>query len=280
MSPPTPSVAVIIPTFNETSRLVRAVESVFAQSSPVQEIFVIADGSSEDTRKFLKAQFGALQHVKLIEIEHSGLPGVARKTGLSLTTAEWIAFLDADDVWLPDKMEKQLHRISETKADLVYGNAFRVENGELELLLPKESVPDFATTRNLIRGNFIANSSVIVRKSALLSIGMYADSPRVRGSEDYATWLRLASSNFKLAGISEPTFEYHVYGSSLCNTTPYSARRRAIWDWMKWITDSSSPFFTKFRNLALGSWAILGEQKNLVRSSVVAWIRRTTTGLK
>jgi glycosyltransferase involved in cell wall biosynthesis len=270
------SLDVIIPSFNETSRLFRAVASALAQSVPVQKIIVIDDGSTEDTLRLLRAELLTNSKVHLVELEHSGHPGVARKEGIRLSTADWVAFLDADDVWLFDKIEKQLQCAAETKAEAVYGNALKVENGLSEPFQPRERVPTLATVKNLLQRNFIVNSSVIVRRSALISSGLYSDSPGVRGTEDYATWLRLAT-NHKFVGIPDATVEYHMSGISLSKIAPVSARRNAITDWMRWITTARIPTLNKLTNLSLGALAIIGEQRNLVSLSIRAWLSKRST---
>jgi len=270
------SLDVIIPSFNETSRLVRAVASALAQSVPVAKIIVIDDGSTEDTIRFLRAELLKIPKVHLIELEHSGHPGVARKAGLRLSTADWVAFLDADDVWLFDKIERQLQCAAETEADAVYGNAIKVENGLSEPFQPRERVPTLATVKNLLKSNFIVNSSVIARRSALISIGLYSDSPGVRGTEDYATWLRLVTDH-KFVGIPDATVEYHSSGLSLSKIAPISARRNAITDWMRWTNNSPIPILNKLINLSLGSLAILSEQRNLASLSIRAWLSKRST---
>lgn len=270
------SLDVIIPSFNETLRLVRAVASALAQSVPVQKIIVVDDGSTEDTLRFLRAELMTNPKIHLIELEHSGHPGVARKEGLRASTADWVAFLDADDVWLFDKIERQLNCAAETKADAVYGNAHKVENGLSEPFQPRERIPTLATVKNLLQRNFIVNSSVIARRSALISIGLYSDSPSVRGTEDYATWLRLAS-NHKFVGIPDATVEYHISGVSLSKIAPVSARRNAITDWMRWINTAPVPTLSKLTNLSLGALAIIGEQRNLVSLSIRAWLSKSST---
>ena len=267
------SVDVIIPTYNETNRLARAVNSVLAQSIPIQKIIIIDDGSSDSTLTFLREESAKNEQVHLIELEHCGHPGIVRKAGLRLATAEWVAFLDADDVWLFDKTEKQLKRAAETDADAVYGNAIKVEKAMAEQFQPGDEIPHFATSSNLLKRNFIVNSSVIARRSAITSIGLYADAPGVRGAEDYATWLRLVS-NHKCVGIVDPVVEYHVMSSSLSRNAPVSARRQAISDWMNWILSSSRPAHEKIRSLWLGAAAILGEQRNITSLSIRAWLRK------
>ena len=98
------SVSVIIPTFNRAERLPRALLSVLEQSRPADEVIVVDDGSSDQTRELLKAEFPA---IKLIVQSNQGV-SAARNRGVEASSGSWLAFLDSDDEWLPEKLEVQM----------------------------------------------------------------------------------------------------------------------------------------------------------------------------
>ena len=97
------SVSVIIPAHNASEYIGRAIESVLAQTRKPDEIIVVDDGSTDDTARII-ADYGS--KVIYIQQENAG-PSVARNTGIEAATSEWIAFLDADDEWIPEKLELQ-----------------------------------------------------------------------------------------------------------------------------------------------------------------------------
>ncbi len=131
----TPLISVIIPNYNYERYLKEAITSVQAQTYPNTEIIVVNNGSTDDSLKLLK-QFG--EQIKLIDQENLGQAG-ARNSGLRAAKGELIAFLDADDTWQIDKLEKQIKLIT-PKCELVYSGIakFRDQTFELEsILLPK-----------------------------------------------------------------------------------------------------------------------------------------------
>ena len=234
------TVDVVIPTFNETTNLVRAINSVKAQTFKVNRIFVIDDGSKEDVKKFLSKEYRSDTLVELILKEHSGLPGVSRKLGISLSTADWIAFLDADDYWDPRKLELQLELAQTIPTDFVFSNATMVDGEHQSPYFEQDSFASTIGLKELLKSNSVINSSVLVRRKLLELIGPYPESPRVRGVEDYATWLR-ASAMTKLHGTSECLVYYQVSSTSLSRVEKAITRTDAKQDFESWLK-------VKFRN--------------------------------
>jgi glycosyltransferase involved in cell wall biosynthesis len=234
------TVDVVIPTFNETKNLVRAINSVKNQTSKVNRIFVIDDGSKEDVKKFLSEVYKSDNLVKLILKEHSGLPGVSRNLGISLSNADWIAFLDADDYWDPRKLELQLELAQTMPSDFVFSNATMVDGKHRSPYFEQGSFASTIGLRELLKSNSVINSSVLVRRNLLERIGPYPESPKVRGVEDYATWLR-ASTIAKLHGTSDCLVYYQVSPTSLSRVEKSITRTDAQQDFESWLK-------VKFRN--------------------------------
>lgn len=179
------SVGVIIPTYNRAQRTVDAVASVLNQTVPVERVIVVDDGSDEDIYRNLQDLLSD-KRVELVRINHSGHPGIAREAGRLLLDTEWIAFLDSDDSWREDKIERVFINQNKYGADaicsLASGNsASHSEKGNTRFLSRKE----------LFRANLIINSSVVIRSKLLEEVSGIATSYSVRGCEDYATWLRV-----------------------------------------------------------------------------------------
>lgn len=111
-----PKVSVVIPTYNRAKLVIIAIESVLAQTYPVHDIIVVDDGSTDDTPFMLETACEAKPHmrhvVRYFRQENRG-QSVARNKGLEEAQAEWVAFLDSDDIWLPEKLEYQLRALHE-----------------------------------------------------------------------------------------------------------------------------------------------------------------------
>ena len=105
------TVSVIIPTFNRPEQVIRAIESALSQSHKPIEIIVVDDGSDESFKKELRS-LAKLRKITFIEFEHTGNPGLLRKVGVEKANGHWVAFLDDDDFWHPQKLEAQL-RVAE-----------------------------------------------------------------------------------------------------------------------------------------------------------------------
>lgn len=141
LSPDSPTVAVIIPVYNAVATLGRALDSVRAQTYPhVLETFVVDDGSEEGTEGLLRQHYPWVQYLRQ---EHSGVPGVARNRGVAASRADLLAFLDADDEWLPEKLSRQVELLrADEQAEFVLARCWQTtpDGGRREL--PALSIPD------------------------------------------------------------------------------------------------------------------------------------------
>ena len=222
---------VVIPTYNQTDLLLEAVNSCNEQTWPVNKIFIVDDGSDERVKKWLVDTFSDSGHIKLIFNDHTGLPALGRALGVSHSQAEWIAYLDADDTWHPMKIELQMKLAIEKEVDFIYTNASTVidgaEGASLFNYLPKR-----LNFLNLARTNWVVNSSVLIRRRTLEQVG-YATSKRVRGAEDYATWLRVACYS-RMMGIDKNLTRYRILENSLSRSETFDPRVYAYVDFLLW----------------------------------------------
>ena len=98
------SISVVIPTYNRAELVLRALRSVLAQTRPAEQVIVVDDGSTDDTGPLVRIQFGSVDYLAQ---ENRGV-SAARNRGIEVATGEWIALLDSDDEWLPEKLERQM----------------------------------------------------------------------------------------------------------------------------------------------------------------------------
>ncbi len=184
-------VSVVIATFNRAALLRRTLASVLAQGLAPLEILVADDGSTDDTAAMLREFGDRVQHLAL---PHRGLPAPARNAGLARARGEWIAFLDDDDLWDADKLERQL--ASAAGGALACCNARLIDaddrplGHDLHESHPLAKEPD--PLRALIGGNFVVCSSVLAPAALLRAAGGFCEDAALRGVEDYDLWLRCA----------------------------------------------------------------------------------------
>jgi glycosyltransferase involved in cell wall biosynthesis len=151
-------VDVIVPVFNGRETINTALDSVLAQQGDwVHRIIVVDDGSSDDTAQIVESLRSPL--IELVRTPNQGVAR-ARNLGIEKSTAGWVAFLDADDVWMPGKLQAQLAAAQEQGAGFVCGAV------SAQSVMPS----GFIAAKVLARGNFVATSSVLVKRSVLLQI--------------------------------------------------------------------------------------------------------------
>ncbi len=178
--------------------------SVYAQTSSAYEIIVVNDGSTDKTREAVSS-FGP--RVRLLTQMNQG-PGAARNLGAHAAKGEWLAFLDADDVWLPVKLSKQLEYVRDPAVAVVNCRAKTKQGGPM---------PAGISFDRLWAINDLITSAAIVRRTAFLAIGGFDPRPDLRSAEDYDLWLRLAARGWKIANCPEDLVLYQPSAESLSN---------------------------------------------------------------
>ena len=182
-----PLVSVIIPTYNRAAYLQKALQSVNEQTYQTLEIIVIDDGSTDGTRKMLEGYGGQLRYFYQ---ENRGISG-ARNSGIKKAHGEYIAFLDSDDFWLPDKTEQQLALFMQhPEYGLVASRcaSIRLDGSYREKNRPGRSgwVLD-----DLFKANFIRTSAAMVKQECFNTIGLFDED--LKECEEYDLWLRIAA---------------------------------------------------------------------------------------
>lgn len=241
------SVSVIIPTFNRLNKVKRAIESAISQSHMPLEVIVIDDGSDVNIKHELKPYLSA-NGIVMIELQHSGNPGYLRKVGIDAARGEWIAFLDDDDYWHPEKLAIQLRIAQSTNVSFI-STLSRSTHLTDQLFGLGNEVLKQISRRSMLRQNLVTNSSVLVRKSLLQRVGGYADSGLVIGAEDYATWLRLLDETSLIMVLENLTF-YDQSNPSDQLSKKYSNRyiqNVGILDYVDWAQNNTNKKFTFFR---------------------------------
>lgn len=179
------SISVVIPAFNAAKDIARAIESCLKQTLPPIEILVVDDGSSDDTAAVVSA---FAEPVRLLRKENGG-PASARNLGIGVARGDWIALLDADDEWHPEKLERQLALDTSERIGIIHGLAN----------VSKPNIPDQVTFDALWDANLIVNSSVVIRKSTHQALGGFNEDRRLISVEDYNLWLRIAHAGWQIA---------------------------------------------------------------------------------
>jgi glycosyltransferase involved in cell wall biosynthesis len=183
-----PQVSVIIPTFNCAALVKEAIESALAQTYRDFEVIVVDDGSDDDTTSVV-AQFGSDIHY--LRQTNQGA-SAARNQGIAMSRGKYIAFLDADDVWKPNKLAEQIPVLErDSSIGLVYSDwAITSENGETKASQLKDLKPASGYVFDgLVQCGFILTSGTVVRRSCLEDVGHFDKTLSI--AQDYDLWLRI-----------------------------------------------------------------------------------------
>ncbi|MBE9188820.1 glycosyltransferase family 2 protein [Gloeocapsopsis crepidinum LEGE 06123] len=207
-----PKVSVIIPAYNAMTFLPETLDSVFSQTFIDFEVIVVNDGSSDNIKQWA-SEITDLRF-KLVSQENQGLSG-ARNTGIALTQGEYVAFLDADDLWEPTKLEKQVKSLDENpEASLVYTwttliNAKGKPLGKILANYIEGDVWQELTKHNIVECGSVA----MVRRHCFETVGNF---DRNLGSyvEDWDMWLRIAA-RYPFKVIKEPLVYYRDHSNNV-----------------------------------------------------------------
>ena len=182
------SISVIIPTLNRVNLLKRALRSVLNQTLPPDEIIVINNGSTDDTKNMINDNF---QNIKYYYLHDKGV-SKARNLGIKNSNSEWLSFLDSDDEWHRKKLEKQINFIKyNSKCKFVHSNEVWLRNGIHLNQLKKHKKKGGNIFKNCLKMCCISPSSVILKKNIFYDYGFFDESFQV--CEDYEMWLRISA---------------------------------------------------------------------------------------
>jgi glycosyltransferase involved in cell wall biosynthesis len=212
-------VSVIIGSYNRYDFLLRAIDSVMNQTYKDIEIIVVDDCSIDDRYENLKNK----KDIRFFKTDkNSGLPAVPRNIGIDKAKGDWICFLDDDDYFLPNKIEKQMEYSKEY--NFICCDAYcddnlserHIKNRYIDIWMYANPDNIDVLTLDLIKkSNLIINSSVLIKKDLLSEIGNIPEDIELRRQEDYHTWMRVLSRNNVCKFIDLPLLYYNIYSEKL-----------------------------------------------------------------
>jgi glycosyltransferase involved in cell wall biosynthesis len=208
-----PQISVIIPTCNRAGFVAAAVKSVLAQSLRDLEIIVVDDASTDDTTAVIEN----LHDRKIVYTRHEQRRGgaAARNTGILHSTGEYVAFLDDDDEWYPEKLARQMDVMLASPAEVggVYTGHFIVDRSDGKIRGQLVPIERGDVQQALLTGNCIGPiSSMLMRRSCLDRVGLFDE--RLPSFQDYDLWLR-AARQYQFEYIREPLLKYYVQSDKL-----------------------------------------------------------------
>ena len=195
-------ISVVIPVYNRVKPLFRALDSVYAQSYPAHEVIVVDDGSEFEVNHRLADRYAGIQ---ILRLTHSGVSR-ARNQGVRHANGQWIAFLDSDDEWHPDKLAQQKDYVSNSAVKLVHSDEIWIRNGvrvNPHKKHQKSAADIFFRSLELC---LISPSAVLIEKQFFHTIGGFDET--LPACEDYDLWLRV-TSKYTIGFIDKPLITKH-----------------------------------------------------------------------
>jgi len=206
-----PFISVVIPTYNSADFIAKTLETVFLQTYNNYEVIVSDDGSTDNTVDVVKSFFLKYpdREKKLLINKHKG-PGAARNKGIEIASGDWVSFLDSDDLWDHNKLERVVRYILNSESvDLVCHSQIAIEGPKEALMNPvkyfNNKIDPFLS---IYRENCLYTSALTVKKSILYLAGLFDNI--LPSAQDYELWLRLGMINGIRMGFIEDPLSTHI----------------------------------------------------------------------
>ena len=216
-----PLVTIITPIFNAQNFIAETIESVIDQTYQNWEMIIVDDCSTDNSRDIVKKYEVKDSRIKLIELEvNFGGPARPRNVGLDISKGDYLAFLDADDVWLENKLQVQISEMLVNNLDFTSTESKFIDDNSIDTIINKHKIVIFfkkikrkATLSDVIKGNFIRASSAIVSKNF---ISKFDENKDFIGVEDIYLWMKILNKkNIRYKYITEKLIKYRISSTSL-----------------------------------------------------------------
>jgi len=214
-----PLFSIITPVYNSAKYLSETLDSVQAQTNKNYEHLVVDDGSTDASLLILEKYASLDSRIKIIRLKGNNGPAKARNAAIEVATGRYIAFIDSDDLWLPNKLELQLSFMEEKKSAVSFTSYFKMsEDGKDTGGIVKAMVS--VSYRDLLRSNFIGCSTAIYDTQLVGKVFM----PEILKRQDYGLWLKIAKAGNTAYGLSTPLVRYRVRKKSVSSNKLVAAK--------------------------------------------------------
>lgn len=210
-------VSIITPVYNCATFLEDTVRSVIQQSYQNWELILVDDCSTDDSLKIARQLAASDSRIKVIQLQENSGAAAARNKGLELAQGRYIAFLDSDDLWLPEKLEKQLAFMQKTNSPFTYTAYEKVNDSGHSV--GKIGVPKTVNYSQLLKTCYLGCLTVMLDRQYFGDVRM----PLIRRRQDYGLWLRLLKQVDFASGLNEVLGRYRVHNGSISSNKMVTA---------------------------------------------------------
>ncbi|MDY1544595.1 glycosyltransferase family 2 protein [Lactiplantibacillus pentosus] len=232
-----PLVSVIMPAYNSAKYVCDAIESVLNQTYENFEFIIVDDCSTDETFSCIE-QYTNDHRVNAVRLSSNHGVAYARNSAIKIAEGKFVAFIDADDIWMPEKLDRQISYMKAKNADFTYSNYEMID--EFGHAVRRVNLTQYqATYQNLLKTNFIPTLTVIVNKTLLVDKAF-----KQIKHEDYALWLAIFRDNdLQVCLVPEVLAEYRLHRASLSSNKVKSAR----WVWNIYRAEEKLSFMLSIR---------------------------------
>ena len=229
-----PIISIIMPAYNAESFIAGSIESVINQTYRNWELLIINDGSTDRTQTIAENYSEKDNRIKVINQPNKRLGG-ARNTGIKNSSGEWIAFLDSDDLWASNKLQRQLEEaFRHSGASVIYSNGYIFNGDNLKDLVTYPTKSGSFSANDMYQmeyqANYIPVLAVLVKKELVDRIGYQEERIFFYGCEDWDFWLRAAKLNAVFLGLEDYLFFYRRHGANMSsNSIQMRIAQAAVW---------------------------------------------------
>ena len=216
-------VSIITPSYNSTKFIKECIDSVLAQTYQEWEMLIVDDCSKDDSVEYIQSLIANEPRIKLMPLDKNVGAAMARNRAIEEAQGRYIAFLDSDDIWLPNKLEVQLSFMKEHNYPFTFSAYNSIsEDGSEEF--KTINVPQSLTYNQYLADTIIGCLTVIIDKEQTGDFRM----PNIRSSHDMALWLDILKRGFKAYGLNENLAKYRLVSNS--NTAKKYKAIKEVWD--------------------------------------------------
>lgn len=213
-------VSIITPVYHAERFIEQTILSVQAQAYQDWEMILVDDCSNDRSGEIIKSFAVEDARIRYYRLEKNSGAAVARNTAIGYAKGEYLAFLDSDDLWLPEKLSQQLAYMKEKKCTFSFTRINFID-ADNKIVKSKVPIPERIDYRHLLRQTVIATSTVLINRCAF----PYFTMPLRRGGQDYATWLMLLRHTDYAYGLNECLTSYRISDHSLSSNKFSSIRQ-------------------------------------------------------
>ncbi len=218
-----PKVSIITPSFNSSNFIEQSITSVISQTFKDWELLVVDDCSNDNSIKKIEKFTEIDNRIKLISLDENVGAAEARNIAIRKAKGRFIAFLDSDDVWKNDKLEKQLD-FMQSKSFAFTFTAYQLMTEDGKMIRSIIAAPEYMTYKSYLRNTIIGCLTVMIDREKTGHFEM----PNIRSSHDMALWLNLMKRGFNAYGLNESLAYYRIVSSS--NTAKKWKAAKEVWE--------------------------------------------------